>query len=45
MAIEPDRFVSPVEDSGDVNFDRALRPTQLSEYWSVCGERADEHLY
>ena len=32
MAIEPDRFVSPVEDSGDVNFDRALRPTQLSEY-------------
>ena len=32
MAIEPDRFVSPVEDSGDVSFDRALRPTQLSEY-------------
>jgi Holliday junction DNA helicase RuvB len=32
MAIEPDRFVSPVEDSGDVGFDRALRPTQLSEY-------------
>ena len=32
MAIEPDRFVSPVEDSGDGNFDRALRPTQLSEY-------------
>ena len=32
MAIEPDRFVSPVEDRGDVNFDRALRPTQLSEY-------------
>ena len=32
MAIEPDRFVSGVQDSSDVGFDRALRPVRLDEY-------------
>ena len=32
MAIEPDRFVSGVQDSSDAGFDRALRPLQLDEY-------------
>ena len=32
MAIEPDRFVSSVQDSSDVRFERALRPLRLDEY-------------
>lgn len=32
MAIEPDRFVSGVQDSSDAGFDRALRPLRLDEY-------------
>ncbi len=32
MAIEPDRFVSPKQDSVDVGLDRALRPALLNEY-------------
>ena len=32
MAIEPDRFVSGVQDSSDAGFDRALRPVRLDEY-------------
>ena len=32
MAIEPDRFVSGVQDSSDAGLDRALRPLRLDEY-------------
>ena len=32
MAIEPDRFVSSVQDSSDARFERALRPLRLDEY-------------
>src|SRR5210317_1721355 len=32
MAIEPDRFISPTQDSSDAGFDRALRPEKLAEY-------------
>ena len=32
MAIEPDRFVSGVQDISDAGFDRALRPVRLDEY-------------
>lgn len=32
MAIEPDRFISPTQDSGEAGFDRALRPVRLAEY-------------
>ena len=32
MAIQPDRFVSGVQDSSDARLDRALRPLRLDEY-------------
>jgi Holliday junction DNA helicase RuvB len=32
MAIEPDRFISPTQDSSEAGFDRALRPVRLAEY-------------
>lgn len=32
MAIEPDRFISPTQDSSEAGFDRALRPALLAEY-------------
>ena len=32
MSIQPDRFVSGAESNADSRFDRALRPTELSEY-------------
>ena len=32
MAIEPDRFVSGVQDSSDAGLDRALRPLRLDEF-------------
>lgn len=32
MAIEPDRFISPTQDSKEAGFDRALRPVSLDEY-------------
>ncbi len=32
MSIEPDRLVSPAEETQEVRFDTALRPERLSEY-------------
>ena len=32
MSIEPDRLVSPAEDTQEIRFDQALRPERLSEY-------------
>ena len=32
MAIEPDRFVSGIQETSEAGFDRALRPLRLDEY-------------
>ena len=32
MSIEPDRLVSPAEETQEVRFDTALRPERLAEY-------------
>jgi Holliday junction DNA helicase RuvB len=32
LSIEPDRLVSPAEDTQEIRFDQALRPERLSEY-------------
>ncbi|MCZ6711646.1 MAG: Holliday junction branch migration DNA helicase RuvB [Gammaproteobacteria bacterium] len=32
MSVEPDRLVSPAEDTQEVRFDQALRPERLAEY-------------
>jgi len=32
VTIEPDRFISPKLEPGEVRFDRALRPTRLNDY-------------
>ena len=38
MAIEPDRFVSGVQDSSDASLDRALRPLRLVQ---LCAAQRD----
>ena len=45
MAIEPDRFVSGVQDSSDAGLDRALRPLRLDEYIGQSGVKEQMSIF
>ena len=45
MAIEPDRFVSPSPEPGEVRYDNALRPSRLADYVGQAGVKEQMDIF